>query len=189
MIEEEYMNAQERLAQVASVVNGSFGNGEFQRIFKKPPVSVIKESTTNNVSFNVMPDRPVEEKLHVKEYRIWDSGIEAIFDRSFYTNMEKSPSHLTFITALIHMQKMLYVYMCHDQNIEYDPFKPEKLKIWPTILSIDMPNLITKSEDISHKMWIKDIRSMIKPNNYLVTADTVVGDFVFINGQAVVIIL
>ncbi|MEE9190044.1 MAG: hypothetical protein V3U16_04670 [Candidatus Neomarinimicrobiota bacterium] len=181
------MSAQERLAQIASVVNGSFGNGEFQSIFKNPPVSVIKESTTNNVSFNVMPDRPVEEKLHVREYRIWDSGIEAIFDRSFHTTMDKSPSHLTFITALIHMQKMLYVYMCHDQNIEYDPFKPEKLKIWPTILSIDMPKLVTKSENISHKMWIKDVSPMTKSNHYLVTADTVVGDYVFINGQALVI--
>jgi hypothetical protein len=181
------MSAQERIAQIASVVNGSFGNGEFQNIFKNPPISVIKESTTNNVSFNVMPDRPVEEKLIVKEYRIWDSGIEAIFDRSFHTTMKKSPSHLTFITALIHMQKMLYVYMCHVHNIKYDPFKSEKLKIWPTILSIDMPKLITKSENISHKMWIKDISSTKNPNHYLVTADTVVGDYVFINGQALVI--
>ena len=181
------MNAQERLAQVASVVNGSFGNGEFQSIFEKPPVSVIKESTSNNVSFNVMPNSEVEEKLHVKEYRLWDNGIEAIFDRSFHTTMDKSPSHLTFITALIHMQKMLYVYMCHFQNIEYDPFKKEKLKVWPTILSIDMPKLVTKSNNISHKMWIKDVNPMIKPNYYLVTADTVIDEDVFINGQAVVI--
>ncbi len=181
------MSSFENYSQGDNAINGSRGVPT-KDIFNTNPVTIFKENTRNDIRFNVMPNMPVEEHLYIKEYRIWENAIEAIFDRSYQTQMEKSPNHLTFVTTLIHMQKMLYVFMCYKNNIKYDPYEIESLKIWPTILDIDMPKMVTKQKGISHRMLIKDISQTKKENTYLVTADTEVENRVFINGQALVII-
>ena len=181
------MSSFENYSKDGIAINSSVVN-QSQNVFHTNPVAIIKERTHNDIIFNVMPNKMVEEHLYLKEYRIWDNAVEAVFDRTYQTQMEKSPNHLTFVTTLIHMQKMLYVYMCHKYNIKYDPEENERLKIWPTILDIDMPKMVTKQKDISHKMYIKDIRQTKKENTYLVTADTEVENRIFINGQALVII-
>lgn len=101
-----------------------------------------------------MPGKPVTEELKIKEYKLRPRYVEAIFDREYHSSMEQSPSHLIFLTALIHIQKMLYTYLCHELGIEYDPYGKEKIKIWPTVVNVRMPKLITKETDISHKLWI-----------------------------------
>ncbi|MEM7192787.1 MAG: hypothetical protein AAF405_07985, partial [Pseudomonadota bacterium] len=100
---------------------------------------VVPEAVDNEMTFNVMPERPVKEVLHIREYRLGDHYAEAHFDRSYHSSMLKSPSHLIFLSAVAHLQKIVYVYACHHLGLEYDPHGPEKLKIWPTTVNIEMP--------------------------------------------------
>lgn len=152
------------------------------------PIRVITEDFTNYVKFNVMPNLPVEETLFIKKYRIWDGYLEAVFDREYYSSMTRSPDHLMFITALVHLQKMLYVYLCYELDVEYDPLQAEKLKIWPTVLTIEMPQLVTKKTDIVHKLRIEDIFRR-NERSYYVSATTHIENTVTICGEAVVYLI
>lgn len=147
------------------------------------PETVVKESTVCGISFNVMPDREVKEILKIKEYRIWDGYIEAVFDREYYSQMKKSPDHLIFLTALVHMQKMLYVYVCHKFNLGYNPHEEEKVKFWPVKLDISIPKLIRSNEDVVHKMKIESIEKA-DANTYMMKARSCVGKGLFINGES-----
>ena len=64
--------------------------------------------------------------------------------------MIHSPDHLIFLSTLIQLQKMIYIYLCYEFNYPFSLNEEEKLKIWPTNISIDMPKMITKSKNISH---------------------------------------
>ncbi|NQT97475.1 MAG: hypothetical protein HQ562_07010 [Candidatus Marinimicrobia bacterium] len=150
--------------------------------------TVIQESTCNQLIFNVMPNMGVKESLYIKEYRIGDNYIEATFNREYQSSMKNSPSHLIFLSVLVHMQKMLYVFMCHNQGLKYDPYGKEVLKVWPTSLDIQMPKLITQCNDIIHRIDIKKIRK-IKEKIFSVTADTNINDIITINGMAMIYIL
>jgi hypothetical protein len=147
---------------------------------------IIEDTVENTISFNVLPNRPVQEKLKMRQYRVWDDAIEAEFDREYFSTMEKSPNHLIFLTILVHLQKMLYVYMCHYCGIKYDPFGPELLKVWPTQLDISMPKLITKHQHIRHLLKIKSVIEL-RPKQFMITADSSVENRVTVNGQALVI--
>ena len=68
-----------------------------------------------------MPERPVRETLHIKRYRIGERCITAEFDRSYVNSILKSPSHLIFLSALVHSLKLMYVYACHTLGLKYDP--------------------------------------------------------------------
>jgi len=148
----------------------------------------IIESTCTKLIFNVMPKRDVEEKLYIKEYKIGKNYIEAIFDREYKSSMTKSPSHLIFLSALVHMQKMIYVYMCDYLAIEYDPYGPEILKVWPTSLDIQMPKLITQCKDISHQIHFLNIRKL-KEKVYHVTAETNINNIITVNGMTMVYLI
>jgi len=152
------------------------------------PSKTIKENCYQNLRFNVMPDKHVDESVSIKEYRLWDDAIEAIFDRSYKTDMINSPSHLTFLSSLINLQKMVYVFMHHYLSIDYDITKKERLKVWPGKLSIDMPKMILDKENISHLMIIKNI-SKIKDGRYKVFAHTTINDIISISGEALIVIL
>ncbi|MFQ6615094.1 MAG: hypothetical protein ACE5D1_09660 [Fidelibacterota bacterium] len=147
---------------------------------------IVEDNAENKISFNVMPNRPVEERLFLRRYRIWDDAIEAEFDRQYFSSMEKSPDHLIFVTVLVHLQKMIYVYMCHYCGLPYDPYGPELLKVWPTQLEISMPKLITKQKNIRHLLKVKSVVEM-RPKQFMITADSSVENRIAINGQAVVI--
>ncbi|RMF08684.1 MAG: hypothetical protein D6762_05080 [Candidatus Neomarinimicrobiota bacterium] len=161
--------------------------GEIQEHLRANAITV-EDSVENKISFNVMPGRPVQETLKMRRYYVWDDAIEAEFDREYFSSMKKSPDHLIFVTVLVHLQKMLYVYMCHYCGIPYDPYAPEKLKVWPTQLDIVMPRLITKHEDIHHLLKIKSVIES-RPGHFVVTADSIVENQVTINGQAMVILI
>ena len=62
---------------------------------------IINDKSIQKIGFNVMADKKVEELLYIKEYRVWDNAIETIFDREYYTEMEASPDHLIFLSALV----------------------------------------------------------------------------------------
>ncbi len=150
--------------------------------------TVINETTSNQLIFNVMPNMRVEENLYIKEYRVDDNYIEAVYSRKYKSSMAKSPSHLIFLSVLVHMQKMLYVYMCQKLDLKYDPYAPEVLKVWPTTLSINMPKLVTKCEDIVHRMDIISVKK-VRDKVYHVTAETNVEGIISIDGTAMIYIL
>ena len=153
-----------------------------------PKTFSIFEDTISELKFNVMPDRPVTEKLLIKEYRIGPRYIESVFDRTYCSSMEHSPSHLVFLSALVHTQKMLYTYFCHEFELEYDPFKKEKLKIWPTIVNVKMPKMITEEGGISHKMWITRFIKRTKTKFFIETKSNV-NDIIVINGSAMILLI
>ena len=135
-----------------------------------------------------MPDRPVQETLHIQRYSIAPGYIEAQFDRTYESAMLNSPSHLIFLTALVHTQKLLYVYACHVLGLEYDPHGPEVLKIWPTEVSITMPRMLRDERDLVHRVHIDGFESA-GPKRYMLTMRSSVNRAVNINGQTPVYVL
>lgn len=121
------------------------------------PQRVIRDDSTVRCAFNVMPGREVEETFFIHEYRLWHRYIEAEFDRKYISQMAHSPSHVVFLTALTHTQKMLYVYMCHELGIPYEPNGPERLKLWPSKVEVRMPKMITSETGIVHRLHITDL--------------------------------
>lgn len=150
--------------------------------------TVIQETTSNQLKFNVMPNRDVHESLFIKEYRVGHRFIESTFDREYFSSMKNSPNHLIFLSVLVHMQKMLYIYMCEYLGLKYDPFAEEILKVWPTNLDIKMPKLITQTNNIVHRINIKKIRKL-KDKVFNIYADTDVNGIIKINGMAMIYLL
>ena len=158
---------------------------------KKPPYGdpvIIADKTIQKIKFNVMTDRHVQEILYIKEYKVWDNAIEAIFDREYYTEMAASPNHLIFLSALVNLQKMVFVYMHHYLGIDYSSNAEETIKIWPTDLNLNMPKMIFDVNQLCHRMDIKSVK-YIGDNKYYIIADTNVNNTIKINGKALAIIL
>ena len=133
-----------------------------------PPKKVILEKTVNHLTFNVLPDRQVSETLFIKEYRIWEGYIECSFDREYRTTMSRSPDHLIFLSSLIHLQKLIYVYMCHRLDLPYDPFEPEVLKVWPTRAECRIPKLVRERADLIQTFHVQSLTRR-NDGNYLLT--------------------
>ncbi len=147
--------------------------------------TVIKESSTNILSFNVMPGKPVEEKLFIKEYRIGLKYIEGIFDRSYHSTMKASPSHLIFLSVLVHWQKLVYVYFCHHFGLEYNPQGREIIKIWPTKINIKLPKLETDESNIVQKFWIQELKEINK-GRYKIIGKSIVNS-IEMSGETIII--
>ena len=88
----------------------------------------IYENSENFLQFNVMPNKNVSEKLIIKKYIVNSRKVEVYFDRKYQTDMLKSPDHFIFLSALVNLQKMIYVLMCKHFDIKYLPNEPEKFK-------------------------------------------------------------
>ena len=139
-------------------------NNKFVNNYKKLDNKNIQLLNTGNdissLSFNILPNRNVNEHINVKKYILKRRSIEAVFDRIYYSDMLHSPDHLIFLSALIQLQKMIYIYLCYEFNYPFSLDEDEKLKIWPTNISIDMPKMITKNKNISHKIEISSLRKL-----------------------------
>ena len=72
--------------------------------------------------------------------------------------MIKSPNHLIFLTSLVHLQKMIYIYMSYELGFSLSLNKEEHMKIWPTKINIELPKLITKNKDITQTIKITSLR-------------------------------
>jgi len=107
--------------------------------------------------FNVLPDRGVTEKLHIKEYRTWPKYIEADFDRSYESEMEKSPSHHVFLTAGAHTQKLAYIALAESFGRPYIPSDREFFKIWWTGCYCNIPKMIRTEENLQQVLWVTEI--------------------------------
>jgi len=152
------------------------------------PKKIIKESSEQKLTFNIMANKFVSETSIIKEYKIWDNAIEAIFDREYEADMIKSPNHLTFLSSLINLQKMVYVYMNDYLHLKYKKNGPENLKVWPHNLNISMPKMILNKKNITHAMIIKSIIKISK-NKYKISANTNVNGITTISGEALIIVL
>lgn len=153
-----------------------------------PPVTVIRDQSELRVEFNVMPGKPVREEFYVREYRIWPRYIEAEFDRTYMSSMAHSPSHVIFLTALVHCQKMLYVYLCHELGFSYEPNGPERLKIWPTKMDIRLPDLVTPEIGLVHRMQVRDVRR-IDARRLKVEAESRINNSLSIVGESPVFLV
>ena len=152
-----------------------------------PPAKIISECSENKISFNVMPGKHVKETLHIKEYRVWEHRVEGIFDREYFSSMTRSPDHLIFLTALVHLQKLLYVFLCHKFGFKYDPFGDEKLKIWPTRIDTGIPSMIRKKTNLVQSFEATDLHR--RPDgSFFITGISRVGELV-IDGDALVFLL
>ena len=152
-----------------------------------PPLKIISESSENEISFNVMPGKHVKETLHIKEYRVWENRIEGIFDREYYSSMTRSPDHLIFLTALVHLQKLIYVFLCHKFGFEYEPQGDEKLKIWPTKIDTAIPSMVRKKTNLVQSFEVSDFYR--RPDgSFFLTGISRDGDLV-IDGEALVFLL
>ena len=72
--------------------------------------------------------------------------------------MERSPSHLIFLSTLVHTQKLLYLALCREFGFEYDPNGGESFKMWPTKINVRIPELIEEEEGLVQKLWVTDLR-------------------------------
>jgi len=143
----------------------------------QPTHDVYPEQHESHLSFNVMPGKPVSETLHVKRYVAGERYGEAHFDRSYQSSMEKSPSHLIFLSTLVHTQKLLYVVLCREFGFEYDPHGPERLKMWPTKFNIRIPEMIEEETGLVQKLWVTDLKKF-NETTYRATLETRVGSLV-----------
>jgi len=128
-----------------------------QYMSTRTPEKVIRDNSTVELSFNVMPDRPVREKLTIKEYRLWHRYAEAVLDREYFSSMEKSPDHLIFLTGCAHSQKLLYVYLNHELGFDYVPHEKERVKYWPTHVDVKMPRMVRQNRDVVQKLSVTRI--------------------------------
>lgn len=121
-------------------------------------LEVLPERHDSHLEFNVMPGRPVIEDLRVHQYRRGHRYAEAHFHREYRSAMKASPSHLIFLSALVHTQKLLYVALCREFGFEYDPGGAEKLKMWPTKVECRIPELIDQERDLVQQLWVREVK-------------------------------
>jgi hypothetical protein len=150
-------------------------------------VHCIQDNSECHISFNVMPDRSVREELRIREFRVGHNWIEAEFDRTYYSAMLNSPSHLTFVAALVQMQKVTYVYSCHRFGFDPDVRSPESLKIWPTNATIIMRDLVRDDERLVHRMDFTGYRKL-ETRKYMATATSRIG-VLHIDATAMIVLL
>ena len=137
-------------------------------------LTVIEEQHVSHLEFNVMPGRSVREDLLVREYRVGHRYAEAHFDRSYSSAMAKSPSHLIFLSVQVHSQKLLYMALCREFDLPYDPDGPELFKMWPTKLDVRIPTLIADEEGLVQRLWIRDLKR-VRDGVYKASVETRVG--------------
>ena len=142
----------------------------------------------SSLSFNILPNRNVYEQINVKKYILKRRSIEAIFDRDYHSDMLHSPDHLIFLSILIQLQKMIYIYLCYEFNYPFSLEEEEKLKIWPTNINIDMPKMITKRTNISHKIEISNLRK-INSQTYFGKCNSSIENIINIKADAMVSIV
>jgi len=159
-----------------------------QTPIEAPAPKIIRDRAKVKSSFNVMNGKSVEETFHVKEYRVWRRYAETIFDREYFSSMEKSPDHLIFITGLVHSQKLLYLLLCEEFEFKYVPHGQEALKIWPTHVDVQMPRMVRKSKDLKQRMWIHEIQN-VGNNQYQVKLTSDYEGVIEIKSTAAVFVL
>ena len=161
----------------------------FKNQYPNPLNIIVRgKNDQSNVLFNVLPKKNIKEQVIIKKYLLKKRFIEAIFDRKYYSDMIDSPDHLIFLSSLIQLQKMIYVYLCYELEIDIKLHEEEKLKIWPTNIKIDMPKMITKKNNLSQKIKIMSLRK-VSENSYYGKCVSEIENIVFISADAMISII
>lgn len=149
---------------------------------------VIPENSQIQSRFNVMPGKNVEETLHIKEYRIRNRYIEATFDRTYHSEMKRSPDHLVVTTMQVHTQKMLYAYFCHELGLPYDPYGSELLKIWVTSFNVRLTRLIRENANLIQTMTINSVEKL-SASSYQINLTTSVTEDTQIDAMVMIYVI
>lgn len=152
------------------------------------PLVVVQESASVSLRFNVMPGREVRETIFIHQYSLSSDYIECRFDREYSSEMLNSPDHLIFLSALVHLQKLIYVLICHKLELPYHPDAPERIKIWPYKVSCDIPKLIRDSTGLVQTMQLLAFTKKNDASYNLHCVSSVNGSLGF-EAQALVLVL
>lgn len=124
----------------------------------KQGFEVFKDNEGVSVTFNVMPGRKVSESFSVQKYHIYSDRVEAFFSRDYVSEMKNSPSHVIFLTMLVHFQKMSYLLMCKYFNLPIDTKSEELIKIWPIDLHVKMHEMIEEESELKQVLQMTNMR-------------------------------
>tara|TARA_Y100000996_G_scaffold395793_1_gene361328 strand:- start:482 stop:991 length:510 start_codon:yes stop_codon:yes gene_type:complete len=149
---------------------------------------VIVDNSVQNLKFNVMHEKDVEEKLIFKKYIIKGNKIETYFDREYKTSMRKSPNHYIFLSSLVNLQKMIYLLMCEKFNLSYNKKDEEKIKIWPTSVDVKMNGIVRKKKDIMQDFELISIYQ-ISDNKYSISGNSSAESTIILRGEALVYLI
>jgi len=152
---------------------------------KNNNTEIINENSEQIIQFNVMPNKRVNETLKINRYIVSNNKIQAIFDRSYKTDMLKSPNHFIFLSALVNLQKMIYILMCKHLNIEYSPLESEKLKIWPIKTDVEMNGMIRKKKNVMQDFKVESIEKLAN-NKYILKGISTSESTIKISGSALI---
>jgi len=152
---------------------------------KNNNTEIINENSEQIIQFNVMPNKKVNETLKINRYIVSNNKIQAFFDRNYKTDMLKSPNHFIFLSALVNLQKMIYILMCKHLNIEYSPLEPEKLKIWPIKTDVDMNGMIRKKKNVMQDFKVESIEKLAN-NKYILKGISTSESTIKISGSALI---
>ena len=148
----------------------------------------VEDSSIQDLKFNVMHKKNVEERLIFKKYIVDGNRIETYFDREYKTSMKKSPDHYIFLSSLINLQKMIYLLMCDRFNISYNKSDEEKIKIWPTSVDVRMNGIVRKKKNIMQDFELTSI-SKISDGKYQISGKSSAESTLLLKGEALVYII
>ena len=121
----------------------------------------------------------------MKEYRIWRRDVEATFDREYSSAMVRSPDHMIFLTAMIHLQRMAYMWVCCELAGTYEAEAPEQFKIWPIAMNCSMPRMVRDSFDVIQTLKVVSFDARAD-GSYLMVGVSTVGVGIRIEATATV---
>ncbi len=172
---QEDENAIDEAALKAAIGRYEAGDYSFERL--------VIDGSSHRMTFNVMPDAPVEEHLQPRCYFVGVNIARAVFDRRYSTSMADSPSHVIFLSALVQWQKLLYLLMCHRAGAEYQPAGPELFKIWPTEVQCRMPAMVREESNLTQDAFLSSIEK-VGPEAWEVEGFAVVNKRIGLVGRA-----
>tara|TARA_Y100000588_G_C13877259_1_gene762894 strand:+ start:78 stop:620 length:543 start_codon:yes stop_codon:yes gene_type:complete len=178
---------------ITSTINSQVSNPKKISDNLSYPNEIIVRPTTfdeskTDIYFNILPGRHVKESIVVKKYILNKRKIEAVFDRKYFTDMKKSPSHLIFLSSLVHLQKMIYLYMSYELGYPIKVNSEEHMKIWPTKINVDLPKLITKKNNLTQSIKIIDLKKTT-PKSYFGQCLSVIEGKTFISADAAIYLI
>lgn len=115
------------------------------------------DASSHELAFNVLRGRSVREELTPEKYSIGRRCARVEFSRRYYSDMEKSPSHLIFLSALVQWQKLIYLMMCREFNITYCAADAEMFKVWPTDVRCCVPVMVREERSLRQDTVISTI--------------------------------
>jgi hypothetical protein len=136
-----------------------------------------------SVAFNVYDGLPVRERLLLKQYKIWRWDVEATFDREYSSAMARSPDHMIFLTAMVHLQRMAYIWICCELAGTYEAKAPEKFKIWPITMNCSMPRMVRNSVDVIQTLKVVSFDARVD-GSYLMAGVSTIGGGIRIDATA-----